>query len=165
MRLRIATAALASLVFVAISCSENSVTGPEQRPSITGNPRYIVDAPIIPTVRISEIHYDNASTDVGEKIEVSGPAGTDLTGWKLVLYNGADTKSYATVALTGTIPATCVGRGVVAVAISGIQNGDPDAVALVDNGGRVIELLSYGGSFTASDGPAAGTVTRNIVVK
>ena len=33
-------------------------------------------------VRISEIHYDNASTDTGEAIEVSAPAGTDLTGWQ-----------------------------------------------------------------------------------
>ena len=39
-------------------------------------------------VRISEIHYDNASTDTGEAIEVSAPAGTDLTGWQIVLYNG-----------------------------------------------------------------------------
>ena len=32
------------------------------------------------SVFINEIHYDNASTDAGEAIEVAGPAGTDLTG-------------------------------------------------------------------------------------
>ena len=32
-------------------------------------------------VRISEIHYDNTGTDTGEAIEISAPAGTDLTGW------------------------------------------------------------------------------------
>ena len=39
-------------------------------------------------VFVNEIHYDNAGTDAGEAIEVAGPAGTDLTGWTLVLYNG-----------------------------------------------------------------------------
>ncbi|MEZ5000823.1 MAG: hypothetical protein R2727_09375 [Bacteroidales bacterium] len=40
------------------------------------------------SVFINEIHYDNDGTDVDEGIEIAGPAGTDLTGWKLVLYNG-----------------------------------------------------------------------------
>ena len=42
-----------------------------------------------PAPFINEIHYDNVGTDSGEAIEVAGPAGTDLTGWSLVLYNGA----------------------------------------------------------------------------
>ena len=29
-------------------------------------------------VRISEFHYDNVGADVGESVEVSAPAGTDL---------------------------------------------------------------------------------------
>ncbi len=33
-----------------------------------------------PTVFINEIHYDNASSDVNEGIEVAGTAGTDLAG-------------------------------------------------------------------------------------
>ena len=41
-----------------------------------------------PPVRFSEIHYDNAGADVQEAIELSGPAGTDVTGWTVVLYNG-----------------------------------------------------------------------------
>ncbi len=40
------------------------------------------------SVFINEIHYDNTGTDAGESIEVAGPAGTDLTGWTIVLYNG-----------------------------------------------------------------------------
>ena len=42
------------------------------------------------TVFISEIHYDNVGADAGEAVEVFGPAGTDLTGWSIVLYNGAN---------------------------------------------------------------------------
>ena len=38
-------------------------------------------------VFLNEIHYDNASSDVGEAIEVAGVAGTDLSGWSIILYN------------------------------------------------------------------------------
>lgn len=38
-------------------------------------------------VFINEIHYDNAGTDTGEFVEIAGPAGTDLSGWTLVLHN------------------------------------------------------------------------------
>jgi hypothetical protein len=36
------------------------------------------------TVFINEIHYDNNGTDVNEGVEIAGPAGTNLTGWKVV---------------------------------------------------------------------------------
>jgi hypothetical protein len=42
------------------------------------------------TVFINEFHYDNTGGDTGEFIEIAGPAGTDLTGWSIVLYNGAN---------------------------------------------------------------------------
>ncbi len=41
------------------------------------------------SVFINEIHYDNTGTDTGEFVEIAGPAGTDLSGWRLVFYNGA----------------------------------------------------------------------------
>jgi uncharacterized protein YjdB len=74
--------------------------------------------PPLPSTRFSEIHYDNFGTDVGEAIEVEGPAGTDLTGWSIVLYNGNGGAVYATVPLTGTIPDLCTGRGVISTSIS-----------------------------------------------
>lgn len=52
---------------------------------------------------INEIHYDNVSTDSGEGIEIAGPAGTSLSGWSLVLYNGNGGTVYNTVNLSGTI--------------------------------------------------------------
>ena len=55
-------------------------------------------------VRISEIHYDNTGTDAGEAIEISAPAGTDLTGWQIVLYNGNGGASYNTRRLSGDDP-------------------------------------------------------------
>src|SRR5262245_36002015 len=97
-----------------------------------------------PVVRIAEIHYDNTGTDTGEAIEISGPAGTDLTGWSIVLYNGNGGAVYRTSTLTGQIPATCGARGVVVQTYpaNGIQNGSPDGMALVDSGGVVVEFLS-----------------------
>lgn len=166
MRLRLFGGALSALALVTISCSENSVTAPDQAAPRVGAPRFVIAPPAVPTVRISEFHYDNSGTDANEAVEISGPSGTDVTGWKIYLYNGNGGAVYTpTVTLSGTIPATCGGRGVIVSNIAGIQNGDPDAIALVDNNGVVVELISYGGSFTAVGGPAGGMVTRNIGVK
>jgi DNA/RNA endonuclease G (NUC1) len=128
---------------------------------------HINEPPAVPPVRISEIHYDNVGDDVGEAIEIEGPAGTDLTGWQIVLYNGNGGASYGiTRTLTGTIRATCGDRGVVFVSYlpNGIQNGDRDGIALVDAAGKVVELLSYEGTFTAVGGPANGTISTDIGV-
>ncbi len=127
-----------------------------------------------PTVFINEIHYDNASTDVGEAIEIAGPAGTDLTGWSIVRYNGSNGQVYTTPAadppgsdtLSGTIPDLAGGFGFVVVnyAVNGLQNGAPDGVALVDSENNVVQFLSYEGTFTATDGPAAGMTSTDIGV-
>ncbi|MBK8903156.1 MAG: ExeM/NucH family extracellular endonuclease [Anaerolineaceae bacterium] len=118
------------------------------------------------TVFINEIHYDNTGTDVGEAIEIAGPAGTDLTGWSLVLYNGSNSLAYTTTPLSGAIPNLQNGYGVVFVSYpsNGIQNGAPDGVALVDAANAVIQFLSYEGSFSAADGPASGLTSTDIGV-
>ncbi|MGZ8869334.1 MAG: endonuclease, partial [Thermoanaerobaculia bacterium] len=41
-----------------------------------------------PAVFINEFHYDNTGGDTGEFIEIAGPAGTNLTGYVIELYNG-----------------------------------------------------------------------------
>jgi DNA/RNA endonuclease G (NUC1) len=121
-------------------------------------------------VRLTELHYDNVGSDVDERVEVEGPAGTNLSGWSLVFYNGNGGSSYLTRALTGVIPATCGARGVIVEAVSGIQNGgagtntEPDGLALVNAAGAVVEFISYEGVFTASNGPAAGLTSTNIGV-
>jgi hypothetical protein len=80
-------------------------------------------------VFLNEIHYDNVGTDVGEAIEIAGPAGTDLTGWSLVLYNGNGSVVYNTTPLAGGIPNQQTGSGTLAFAYpsDGIQNGAPMA--------------------------------------
>jgi predicted extracellular nuclease len=117
-------------------------------------------------VFINEIHYDNTGTDAGEAIEIAGPAGTDLTGWSIVLYNGSDGAVYSTTALSGAIADAGGGFGFIFVDYStnGIQNGAPDGIALVDRTSTVVQFLSYEGGFTAINGPAVGLTSDDIGV-
>ena len=121
-------------------------------------------APQAVPVFINELHYDNSGSDSGEGAEVAGPAGTDLSGWSLVAYNGNGGGQYNTVSLSGVIPNSQNGYGAVFFSVSGLQNGAPDGIALVDNTGTAVQFLSYEGSFTASDGPAAGMTSTDIGV-
>jgi len=131
------------------------------------------------TVWINEFHYDNAGTgDPGEFIEIAGAAGTDLTGWSLVLYNGgsngASAVAYNTILLTGrTLPDQSNGIGTLKLGfdvLNSLQNGSFDGFALVDAGGTVVQFLSYEGVMTAAPlgtanaGPAAGMTSTDVGV-
>ncbi|PWS38324.1 hypothetical protein DFH01_03275 [Falsiroseomonas bella] len=122
---------------------------------------------------INEFHYDNTGTDVGEFIEIAGKAGTDLTGWSLVRYNGSAPGAAVVYSSPGSITLTSVvipnqqnGFGTVSFALpqDGLQNGANDGFALVDDNGIVVQLLSYEGVFTASNGPAAGLTSIDVGV-
>ena len=112
---------------------------------------------------INELHYDDSGTDRGEGFEIAGPAGTDLAGWTLILYDGSDGLVYDAVALGGLLDDQQNGFGTAFFAASGAQNG-PDGLALVDAGGDVVQFLSYEGSFMAMNGPADGLVSTDIGV-
>jgi predicted extracellular nuclease len=112
---------------------------------------------------IAEIHYDNTGADTGEFVEVQIPAGTSTTGLTVVAYNGSTGLQYDSDPVPAvTAPADAPAVAVVTYAGT-LQNGSPDAVALVSNG-TVLEFLSYEGSFTAGDGPAAGLTSVDIGV-
>lgn len=117
------------------------------------------------SVWINEIHYDNTGADVGEFVEVAGPAGIDLSAYSILLYNGADGLNYTTTPLTGFIDDEGYGYGAVAFSYpsNGIQNGSPDGIALV-KGTTVIQFLSYEGVFTALNGIASGMTSVDIGV-
>ena len=146
---------LAGLVILAMVSALVPLTGAQPSAALTSTP-----------VFINEIHYDNASTDAGEAIEVAGPAGTDLTGWSIVLYNGNGCVTYDTDYLSGAIPDLQNGYGTLYLTypVDGIQNGAPDGLALVDAGGAVIQFLSYEGTCTATNGPALGLTSIDIGV-
>ncbi len=116
---------------------------------------------------INEFHYDNLGIDVGEFVEVvtepSQRAGV-LAGLDvLYLYNGGDGRVYGQSNLQdfsfhGTL---ADGMDYYSQAFPGIQNGSPDGLALADHG-SVLELLSYEGSFVATDGPATGLTSIDV---
>ncbi len=115
-------------------------------------------------VFINEFHYDNAGGDVNESIEIAGPAGTDLTGWTLALYNGSNGKPYKTVNLAGEIANQQNNYGTLNFLISGIQNGAPDGIALVNATEDVLQFISYEGQLTAVSGPAIGLSSIDVGV-
>jgi uncharacterized protein len=89
-----------------------------------------------------------------------------LSGWTLILYNGNGGAPYDTKNLSGKIPDLGNGFGVVTVTYpsNGIQNGDPDGMALINNG-VVVQFLSYEGVFVAVGGPANGMTSVDIGVR
>ena len=116
---------------------------------------------------INEIHYDNAGIDTGEAIEIFGPAGSNLSDWELYLYNGNGGAPYGTIPLSGTISNQQNGFGTLSFSFAGIQNGPVDGIALVYNelpDTFVEQFLSYGGIFSANDGPANGMSSVDIGV-
>lgn len=115
--------------------------------------------------RINEIHYDNAGSDTGEFVEVRVTAGGDASGLSVELYNGNNGATYGTLDIAD---ATVTSDGnfdyyVWDLPANGLQNGAPDGVALVNNGG-VVEFISYEGTMTATNGTASGMTSTDIGV-
>jgi|GEM_PF-5549939 len=121
-------------------------------------------------VFINEMHYDNTGGDVDERIEVAGLSGTDLTGYSIHFYDGFDGTVYAVLNLTGTLSTQCVASsqnvGTASFDVLPLTGfafqGGPDGVALVNPSNVVLEFLSYEGTFTATNGPANGSLSVDI---
>lgn len=118
---------------------------------------------------INEIHYDNSGSDVNETIEVviENPTTYTLSNFTVHLYNGNDGSNYDSETLNNfTLGSQYNFNGstfqVYTWQPSSIQNG-PDGMSLSYNG-SLIQLLSYGGIFTATDGPAIGQSSTDIGV-
>ncbi|MCW5908600.1 MAG: lamin tail domain-containing protein [Chitinophagales bacterium] len=131
---------------------------------------------VIPNVWINEIHYDNIGNDTLEGFEIAGPAGTNLACYKVYRYNGANGQLYGTNTLSGIIPNQACGFGAVwfPVPVDGMQNGSPDGIVLeyapqatgcgVNHADTILQLLSYEGSFVATNGRANGLTLNDIGV-
>jgi len=113
-------------------------------------------------VFINELHYDNSGRDVGEAVELAGVAGTDLSHWQLLFYNGSNGTVYKRVPLDGMFDDESNGHGFMSFDVNGIQNGSPDGIALVDDMDSVLQFISYEGSFEAVSGLAAGLFSTDI---
>jgi predicted extracellular nuclease len=123
---------------------------------------------------INEVDYDQPGTDAAEFVEIKnvGAVAVDLSAYRLVMVNGANGSTYQDFAL----PAVSLAPGGYFVVCADaantplcdldvspntnlIQNGAPDAVAIVQ-GGTVIDALSYEGEvpgFTEGTGAVADT--------
>jgi len=117
---------------------------------------------------INELHYDNASTDVDEMIEVviENPGSYALSDFAVYLYNGSNGTTYGNEIVSNfTVGATVGDFTIYTWLPSSIQNGAPDGLALVYQGAVVTDqFLSYEGSLTATDGPANGLTSTDIGV-
>ncbi|QQX76217.1 MULTISPECIES: hypothetical protein [Aequorivita] len=117
-----------------------------------------------PEIWINEFHYKNIGSDVGEFIEIAGPAGYDLSICTIELYNGTTGTVYESFALTGIIPNQSNGIGTLSFPVSSIQNGPEDGIAIV-KAGLVIQFLSYEGILTPNTGAANGITSTDIGVE
>lgn len=113
---------------------------------------------------INEFHYDNAGADVGEFVEVAisttNGSGFTASDYAVEFYNGSNGNLYnTTVTLnnftTISSPFAVAGSDklitLYSMFVSGIQNGSPDGLALVNVTNNTVEsFLSYEGSFTAT---------------
>ena len=113
---------------------------------------------------INEIHYDNSGADVNEGFEIAGRAGTDLSGWRLLAYNGNGGTLYGDMTLNGVLVDDGSAFGFLCFEMQGMQNRSPDGLALVSPTGTIVEFLSYEGSLLAVDGAAAGLMSVPIAV-
>ncbi|MGJ8638918.1 MAG: lamin tail domain-containing protein [Opitutaceae bacterium] len=124
---------------------------------------------------INEFHYDNASTDVNEFIEVF--VGDSLLGevnnLKISLYNGSDEELYGSndefiIGTDFTVGDSIPGYGTLYYYNfegnpGSLQNG-PDGIALTNNG-SLVQFLSYEGPVgPAGDGDALGATSTEIGV-
>ena len=146
----------------AYSVTAEDLDGDESAPSAELSVSVSLNVATLPW--INEIHYDNASTDVGEGFEIAGPAGLDLSGWQAVTYNGNGGGVTAALGLSGVLNDDGSGFGFRFVPRAGLQNGPADALALVDPEGVVVEFLSYEGVVRAIGGAADGMLSSDIGV-
>ena len=117
---------------------------------------------------ISEYSYYGLADT--EFIEIAVPAGTDVSGYSVYLYDssGSIVESYS----LGTVQNTIAGKDIYV-----IDNGTPgfntmggsgeiwadDGLALVDDSGTVLQFLSHEGyTVTATEGPADGMTSTEV---
>jgi predicted extracellular nuclease len=129
---------------------------PGEAVNTPGAPNQVV---VAKTLVINEVDYDQPGTDTAEFIEIKnvGAAAVDLSAYEVVLVNGANNAVYLTIALPA-VPLAAGDYFVVCADAANtpncdldvspntnlIQNGAPDAIAIV-SGGVVIDALSYEG--------------------
>lgn len=120
-------------------------------------------------LRITELEYDEPSSDTHEFVEIcnQGDAAADLSSVALVLINGANGSEYKRVSLNAMLSLSARECAIVGTPVSfnanikripfllsqdNMQNGAPDAVALIDGHTKsVLDLAVYEGYFPTAN--------------
>ena len=112
---------------------------------------------------INEIHYDNASGDTGEGVEIVilNP-DANLSLYRVVLYNGTGGVVYDSTNLSGITPTVVDNFSIYNVPVAGLQNG-LEGIALGYNG-NLLQFLSYEGVLTGVGDIADGVTSTDIGV-
>jgi hypothetical protein len=131
-------------------------------------------------LKINEVDYDIPGSDTSEFIEIYNTgAPVNLNGYILLLINGSNNTVYDTVFFPSTMLATndfyviCGSGGnvvncdqMLADTANIIQNGAPDAIAIIDLAGPFLEdAVSYEGdvpNFTETTGVTASNADSNV---
>ena len=118
-------------------------------------------------VTINEFHYDNAGSDIHEFVEIviTDPAMMSPDDIDVFFYNGGDGTPYKEYNLASDFDAHGIlsdTHAYYSKLVPGMQNGAPDGIAVTYNG-TVSEFISYEGSFEATEGPAFGMISTDIL--
>jgi hypothetical protein len=143
--------------------SASSVGATQVTVSLNGRVNYTSEMKL-PNGWINELHYDNIGTDVNELIEVVIEKASlfDASDFSVSLYNGGDGSVYGTESVNNfNLGTTNNGFSFYTWYPPSIQNGSPDGFS-INYKDEAIQLISYEGTFTASDGPASGMVSSDI---
>ncbi len=128
------------------------------------------------TVLIQEVLYDGPGGDADDVFtELFGTPGMVLDGWYLVGFNGSSDSLYRTIDLTGMVvpddSLLVLATASAGVALVGVrdyvaavdwQNGDPDAIQLLDPFGITVDALQYGLGFGAGVNRGEGTAAVDV---
>lgn len=122
--------------------------------------------PLPADVFINEFNYISTTGEFIEVVVAPGFTG-NLSDVSIRLYNGSGGATYGSNHLLSSFTLgaeTPSKHKIYSKFINPIQNGDPDGFAVVVSG-VVTQFISYGGSFSATAGPASGLVSTDILVK
>ncbi len=118
-------------------------------------------------VWLNELHYDNAGGDTGELIEIAVGSAIVPSDITISKYNGSNGEVYGSL---NPIADMDMGESQGDMTLywaflpaNGLQNGGSDGLA-IDIAGVVVQFLSYEGTLTATNGPAAGMTSEDIGV-
>lgn len=121
---------------------------------------------------INEFHYNNIGNTNGQVVEIVGSAGLNLNIFRLSIYNGVNGQELDSVPLYGILDDEGQGFGAIGFSIPTPAFPINGGFALIFSAANSVLFdrdfnpifISYGGSFAATDGPALGLTSMDVLV-